>query len=324
MEATKRILIVTLSNIGDVILTTPVITSLAARYPEAKITVVTSLRAEGVLEGSRFIHDIVIYNKKSGLSGQLRFLNQLRRHRYDLVVDLRRTAIAYLVRAKRRSPLFRHYRQMSMRNRHLEVLGMMKLECPEAPQFDFFSKVDDNNALEKVHAEGLSTARDWILVAPVAASELKTWRLDGFRDLLRGLLRERSEDILLVGDMRERELAAPLVDLNPKRIRNLAGRTTLPELAALIARASLLIANDSAAMHLGYELNRPVVALFGPTHYKKSGYTGEKFRIVREPVECSPCERPRCRFARQACFEDLKADKVMKACEELLRVHTSS
>ena len=187
------------------------------------------------------------------------------------------------------------------------------------PPFDFFSENEEANMRQKVaRAAGSLKADSWVLVAPRAASELKSWRMGGFSEVVRNLLEETEDPIILIGDESQKLLIEPLKEINPKRIFNFSGLTTLRELAALIARASLLVTNDSAVMHLGYELNSPVAAIFGPTHHLKYGRTGPKFRIIREELPCSPCESPRCRFARQACMEDLETHKVMDACRELL------
>ena len=314
-----RALLVTLSNVGDVILTTPVISALHAKYPALKLTVVCGPRAAGVLSGSRLVDRLLIYDKHAGFGAQLKFLRELRRESYDVVVDLRNTAIPYLVSAKKRSPLFRRSRTESMRARHLEILDRMKLKAEgPVPAFDFFNAADEKRALEKIRAKGLSEDTGWIVVAPAAASELKTWKREGFADVLRRLTALTSDPILLVGDMRERTLAEPLTAIRPGRIMNIAGETTLRELAAIVSRCSLLLSNDSAVMHLGHELDRPVVAVFGPTSHLKYGRTGPRFRTVREDISCSPCGKPVCRFKHQACLEDLKAERVFETCRDLL------
>lgn len=318
MRPVQNILIVTLSNIGDVILTTPVMTAVKKKFPDAKLTVVVGPKAKALLSGSTSVDRVVVYDKKVNLIEKLKFLRELRQERYDWVIDLRNTAIPYLVKTRKRSPMIRLCKELSFRKRHLEILKSMTDDVTDFSAFDFYNPLDEKSAVEKVTAEGVRAKRGWIAVAPVAASELKTWKLDGFKKVIERLLEESEEDIVLVGDKREGEIMEPLVAVNPKRVHNLGGKTTLRELAAIVARASLLLTNDSAVMHLGYEMDRPVVAIFGPTHHQKYGRVGPQFKIVREEIECSPCEQPRCKFERQHCFEDLSAEKVVAACKELL------
>ncbi|HXV28305.1 MAG TPA: lipopolysaccharide heptosyltransferase II [bacterium] len=315
----KNILFVTLSNIGDVIVTTPVLMALAARFPDAKLTAVVGPRAKEVLTGSRFIHELVVYDKKASLRDKRQFLKTLRRKKYEWVIDLRNSAIPYLVSTRQRTSFIRRAQSRHIREKHLELLEKTGLKPAAIPSFDFFGPKDEQTLSEKLAAKGVPFQKKWIAAAPVAASQLKTWRLAGFKEVIGKLLEARDESILLVGDHREREALEPFQKSNPDRVFNFAGETTLRELAALLSKASLVIANDSAVMHLGFELKRPVVGIFGPTNHEKSGYQSSRFRIVREPVFCSPCEKPRCRFERQHCFEDLKTEKVFEACMELLK-----
>jgi ADP-heptose:LPS heptosyltransferase len=104
-----KILVITLSNFGDVILTTPVIMRLVRKFPEARITVVVGPRAQSVLQRSPDIHKIVVYDKKASLWGKIKFILELRKTKYDWVVDLRNTAIPFLVSCKHRTPLFRKF-----------------------------------------------------------------------------------------------------------------------------------------------------------------------------------------------------------------------
>ncbi len=264
----KKILIVSLSNIGDVILTTPVIMSVAAQFPTAEITVVVGPRAQSLLSKSRFVHRLVIYDKRAKWPDKLKFIKSLRVNVYDYVIDLRNTLIPYLIKVKRRSPAIRTYKGLSMRDKHLDVLKKMKLDTERVPLFDFYNQEDEETALEKLQDLGIEDEKGWIVISPAAASELKTWRLEGFREVIKKLLNEYDEKILLIGDKREKEIINPLCEVDASRVINIAGETNLREVSAIIAKTSLLITNDSAAMHLGYELNRPVVAIFGPTHYK--------------------------------------------------------
>ena len=318
----KRVLVVTLSNIGDVILTTPVMSNLAQIYPDAKLTVVVGPKAENLLKGSRLIDRIVVYDKHASLAAKFEMIRELRKHIYETVVDLRNTAIPFLVSTKKRSPLKRHYKETLRRARHLELLKMMGFHIDENLRFDFFREEEQVRMKKLFQEKNILLEKGYVIVAPAAQSELKSWKIEGFRYVLEKLLRETSYSILLLGDQREREIAQPLVSLDPVRIHNLCAETSLKEAAALVSQSKLVLANDSALMHLGFELNRPVVAIFGPTNDEKYGRKGESFRIVREKMDCAPCESAQCWFSRQACFEDLNPEKVLNACQELLHVYS--
>ncbi len=316
----KEILVVTLSNIGDVILTTPVMAALKSAFPESFLTAVTSSRAQGILQGSRTVDHVAIYDKSMSWPQKLSMIAALRQKKYDIVVDLRNTLIPFLVSAKKRSALFRSSKILMRRDKHLEILKLMHLPTEIINPFQFYNSAEEASALSKIGSFRPSSIREpWMVVAPAAASSLKTWKMENFREVIGELLRDFPGFVILAGDKRERVLAEPIAAAYPSRVINLAGETTLRETAALVARAQLVLTNDSAVMHLGYELERPVAAIFGPTNPEKYGRKSPRVRILREPVECSPCELAQCRFSRQACFEDLAAARVLAACQELLK-----
>jgi len=320
----QNILFITLSNIGDVVLTTPAFMAVRQQFPNAHLTVVAGPRCKELLETSSLIDELVIYDKKSPLNDQWRFICGLRKKSYDWVFDLRHTLIPWMVRAQKKTPLIRRFESLSFRDRHLELIKQTGLPGPGAQRFDFFSDDERRSMKSKLKEKGIQAKERPILVAPVAASGLKTWRSLGFEMVIRELLNEYPHEIFLVGSEKEREQIATVAAFGSDRIFNLAGVLTIREAAALVHEAALLIANDSAIMHLGFELRCPTVAIFGPTHHQKYGHEGKKFQIVREPVDCSPCEKPICRFERQHCFEDLSPEQVLAACEAFLNIYETS
>lgn len=316
----KNILVVTLSNIGDVVMTTPVIMSLVAAFPEAHLTVVVGPKARAVLEKSPHIYRIVVYDKRADLSGKWRFLRELWKERYDMAVDLRNTAIPFLVGAPRRSPLFRKFSRINMRERHLEILMLMGLVPHASPvPFRFFDEKDESAFRAKLKERGVADPGGWILAAPGAASERKRWPAEHFREVIRALHERTGRKCLLAGTREERPAAEKIARELPGITAVLCGDLLLSETAALIAKASLVIANDSAIMHLGFELGTPTVGIFGPTDHDKYGHEGPKFRIAKEdPARC-PCGSDRLPRAERSCFHGLAPEKVTSLCLELLK-----
>ena len=127
---------------------------------------------------------------------------------------------------------------------------------------------------------------------------------------------------MIAGDASDREAAEAVRALIPGGAPLLAGRTGLPELAALLQRARVVIANDSGPAHLAAAVGSPVVALFGPTH-EAFGFTprGERVRVISRPLACRPCTvhgGVRCPRGRRACLDDILPGEVLAAARELL------
>lgn len=316
IDAPPKILVITLTNIGDVIMTTPVMSALLRQFPGTMLDVVVSPKSRELLSRHSRIKHLFVYDKKAPLREKWNFLKRLRHEPYDIVVDLRNTAIPFLVRTKKRSPLFRRHRERQATLRHLEVLKMMGLESAPARPFEFFHRSDERELMKRLRYRGCELSSRWIVVAPIAASGTKSWAMEGFRQVLDWLLKERAEKILLVGDMPQRLAMDSLTALNPERIYNVAGETSLPELAVLVSQAALVLTNDSGVMHLAYELDRPTVAIFGPTDFERYGRSGPHFRIVRTTQKCLACETS-SKTQKHSCMNDIAANDVFKACLEI-------
>jgi ADP-heptose:LPS heptosyltransferase len=319
-----NILVVTLSNFGDVVMTTPVIMALVQKYPEARITVVVGPRARSVLQRSADIHKVVIYDKKASPWKKLKFIAALRKVKYDCVVDLRNTVIPFLVSCKKRTPLFRKFTKVNMRDRHLEMLKKVEPDISASSPFHFFNKADEVFAMRALDVAGILEKSGWILVAPGAASERKRWPVQYFREVIRMLHERTGKKVLLVGTLDERPVANSILAELPGIVGVLCGDLILPETAALIANASLVVANDSAIMHLGFELGTPTVGIFGPTDHEKYGHEGPKFRVAREEARNCSCGSDKLPRAERNCFHGLKPEKVVELSLELLNAAQSS
>jgi heptosyltransferase-2 len=101
-------------------------------------------------------------------------------------------------------------------------------------------------------------------------------------------------------------------------VKNLAGETTLAEFIDLAAACRVYITNDSGAMHIASALGVPTVAVFGSTDEITTGPAGPLARVVREPVECSPCLKRECPIDHR-CMTRVDASRVARAALELLK-----
>jgi lipopolysaccharide heptosyltransferase II len=325
----QTILVISLSNIGDIILTTPVMSLLRDQFLESQITVLAGPKGAPILEKSKTINEVIIFNKKASLKDQIALVMSLRNKKFDLVVDLRNTAIPFFLWPKYRTSFFVDRRTLSMRQRHLDQLRFLLPVSSSENRFEFFNEEEKKSAFQKLTATQKGTGRkllpvpfwdrsnDFAIVAPGAGSHLKRWTISGFSQLI-DHLNQKGTAVFLVGDQSERSLGEELMPKISKQNANLMGLLTLRESAALIGQASLVIANDSAIMHLAHELNRPTLSIFGPTNEKKYGQTGRNRRMVRLHLDCTPCEKAQCQIERRKCLDDLAASLVIQACEDLL------
>jgi len=155
-------------------------------------------------------------------------------------------------------------------------------------------------------------------VAPGAVyGPAKAWPADRFRELVRGLGASAGIPVVLVGTREERGLAEQ-VRAGAEGVLNWCGTTDLPGLVAVLSRATLLVSNDSGAMHVAGALRRPQVAIFGSTSPVWTGPLNPNAAIVSHPLPCSPCFSRTCRYGHGDCLTKVTADEVLERATALL------
>jgi len=320
----ERILFITLSNIGDVILTTPCLSVLRGNFPKAKITVLVGPRAFGIFASAKTVDEVIVYDKTLSLWDKWLLVRELQRYDFDMVVDLRNTVIPFLLGAPHKTPLSRAplKKITSKREQHLACLksAAKKLNMNwdlETP-FDFYSQEDIRKMRQKL-AEKKIEPGELILITPGAQSSLKRWTLEGFAVLADRLIREQRKKVVLAGSKADMPVVDGILSRSAEGLADFTGETSFRELAALMSLSQLVISNDSAPLQLAYELKIPVVALFGPTDYRKFGRVSGTRVIVRRDLPCSPCGSAQCLIPEtKACLVGLDPDEVYRACLEIL------
>lgn len=151
---------------------------------------------------------------------------------------------------------------------------------------------------------------------PGARWPSKIWPAAHWAELADRLIREKDLAVVITGSAADRELADQIITRMREQALNLAGRTSLPELAGVMQKARLAITADTGPMHLAAALGTKVVAIFGPTSPGRTGPFGEGHRVVRLGLSCSPCFQRHCPEPR--CLLELAPDAVLAAVEKSL------
>ena len=338
-----NILIVKLSAIGDVIHTLPSLTALRKLYPEAHITWVVEEAAAGLVKNHPLLNAVLISRRKSWIkylrkgefSRPLRemrtFLRELRKRPYDLVIDfhgLLKSALIVLFSGGKRklgydslqelSGLFYNEKIPEDMNKHAvdRYLDFPRFLGAKIAKAQFILPSDNSaqariqSLLEKYHLEN----KKFIAVNPVAYWETKLWDDEKFAGLADLIKTKLNMEVVFTGS--EKESIEKITTRMQAKAVNLAGETTLPELAYLYQKALLLVTTDSGPMHLAAAVGTPVVALFGPTDPQRTGPYGDGHVIIRIDLPCSPCLRKECPTTK--CMQDILPEQVLAAIKERL------
>ena len=313
----KRILVITLSNIGDIILTTPVIRVVSKEFPSSRIDVMVGPGGKGIFDRDPRIFKLIIYDKHVSLMEKRRLQLKLKKLKYDLVVDLRNTVLPILLGPKfRTSPIQTFPKSIiHKKERHLYRLHSLGLDDLKENSYIYVGDEDERYIDKLIRDSGITDPI--VVINPGAKGHLKRWTVEGFADVADRLTGENKTSIVFVGIGPDAEVVNEITRRMKGKSCDLTNKTNVRQLAALLKRARLVITNDSAPMHIGCAVGTRVLAIFGPTDPKKYGPTGEFDAVVNKKLFCSPCESAACKYAHE-CMKLITADEVYEAAKMMV------
>lgn len=309
-----KILVITLSNLGDTLLSYPALTALWTAHPQAEFHVLASPRNKELFIVNPRVKRVWVWDKQAGPWKQGLMTLDLVLEGFSLVVDFRNTLIPLLMPWARRTPVF--FRpQAGDRHRadtHLELvtrIGIRPYEGRIRLPFD---------QREERKVEGwLESGRALVVMVPGARSHLKRWGAEKFAEVADRLIEENNAQVLLAGEEAERPIADQVASAMRHQAVDKVGKTTVRQLADLMSHAKLVITNDNACLHMASMAGAPTVAIFGPTDERKYGPRAPGSIVVRRNMICAPCELALCPYTH-GCMNWITADEVYAAAAKVL------
>ncbi len=343
----RRILFVHFGGIGDVILAFPAIKSLREAYPDARITLLVEPRAKGVGSFNPAIDEVLAFDAKGRptLGQFIDLVAQLRDRYFDLAIASGRSpampallllsGARYRVAYQANALAFTLTRAVPLNLKqyagwmYYDLVGSFLDIPPRVPQVAIAP--DDQAWAAEFFARGGLVETESVAVLHPGASKMatlrgihKTWEPSRWAEVARALLHGGVKVVLAGGPDDDEGVALILEALgeSAERVVVAHGQTrSLGQLAALIGKATVLIACDSAPMHLGVAVGTPTVGLFGPTDPEKVLPPGTVHQAVHvSGLACRPClwERRTRTCAEVTCMKDLSVDMVLDAARRAL------
>ncbi|MBP7149490.1 MAG: lipopolysaccharide heptosyltransferase II [Acidobacteria bacterium] len=341
----NRILVIQTAFLGDVVLTTPLLRELRRAQPAAELVVVSTPLGVQTLTGLRHVGRLLAFEKKGvqrGVLGMGRFARDLRRERFDAVVAAQRSSRTALLALASGAPVrvgfagapgsWSYTREVRWDRAHHAVRRYLALSGPLGGDPESADPTPELAVLDDARAEvlhllgeaGVPAGAQLVGIAPGSIWGTKRWLPERYAELARAL-REDGARPLLLGSPAERELceriAAQAGDVAPV----LAGRTSVPQLTALLSLCAALVTNDSGPGHVASAVGTPVVAVFGPT-VPAFGYTpfGPRNAVVEQlGLACRPCDShgPQvCPLGHHRCMTEIPVSAVLAATRCVLAV----
>ncbi len=337
MMQPRRILVVKLRYLGDVLLSTPIVASLRAAFPGASLSMLVNPGTEPVIAENPHLDEILIAERTASPLRQLRFALALRRRRFDLVVDLtdgdraailsRITGASIRVGFNRegrwRGRLYTHVvpahpQATPIIRQHLMALEVLAIPAVESLPLLRVRPQDERAAMDALAAIDIGPGEPFVAVHPGARWWFKSWPAERFAGVIDHAQGKLGVRVALLGGDRDAGIVEAILGHVETPTRSLVGRLEVLELAALMRCAALYVGNDNGPMHIAAAMGTPVVGLFGPSDPVVWGPAGPGHATVHKGIDCSPCFPHGCRRGEENCMRLIDVDEVIQLVERML------
>ena len=329
----QRLLVVKTSSLGDVIHALPIVQAIKDAAPHLTLGWVVRRRCADILTGNPCIDHLYVLPDKPSLRELLRLRHELHSAHYDIALDMQGLLLSGLVTRLSGAPV----RVGWDRNREGNALFLTHPVVPgkakNTHEVDLLYGFADALGIHAEHpeftpqlylaAENTAKAEEWLSVLPrprialnVGASRAyKRWPLKNWVQVAQALT-QAGRSIVFVGDKTDAETVAQITPTLTGGYVDLSGKTTLRELASVLAACDLLVSGDSGPMHLAVAVGTPTVAIFGATNPARHGPYGARNTVLHDPVPglLTPGKRP-TEAEGAACMARVTLERVLDALE---------
>ena len=327
--------------VGDAVLSLPALHALREQFPLAYIAILAKPWVAGLYGREPFCDELIAYQAPSGWKGfgaKWALASDLRRRRFDCAILLQNAfeaaALMRLARIPNRIGYDRDGRGFLLTE---AVPVPLKGDTPAHQRFYYLELIRRAGLIKSYPADvvirlsGAAAAAEEgrkrlpgrvIGVSPGAAyGGAKRWIAERFAEAAVCLAKDRDASVAVFGSQEESricDIVTNAVAASSVAVENFAGRTSLAQFIEMAAACEVYLSNDSGPMHIASALGVPSVAVFGPTDEQATGPAGSRSRIVREPVECSPCLLRECPIDHR-CMTRVETSRVVDVALELLQ-----
>jgi heptosyltransferase-1 len=326
----RRILIVLLGAIGDVVRGMNVVGAIKDFDPSSHVTWLVEPASASIVKLNPYIDDVIVFERKKGIRGVLEVRRALRSRRFDVTLDLQRHFKSGLFSWMSRAP-----QRIGFHRRDAKEFNWIFNTCAVPEQGEEISKIEHylsflgpmgiprpavlKSGLEGVSLEQFSPewrselAPRYVGVVLGSSWDTKDWPEEGYRALLSRIASIGVQQVVLIGDRSKLDMAGRLQGIAAGvSIVNLVGRTSLQEAVAVIRGAQACLGPDSGPAHISGAVGTPHVTLFGPTSVTRNVPRAcESFALVSK-VGCSPCKRRVCPGLNKVCMRLITPEQVLE------------
>ena len=318
-----NVLIVKPGAIGDLLHITPTIRELKKRYPNARITILVGSRVTAELfRYNPHVAETLVFERKgkhSTFKGLYGLWKQLRERRFDLVLNFQRTNLKNWIITTAAFPCRVLVYHKSRRKGIHAVLDHMKTVAALGVEsgnltLEFYFHPEAEATVDRIFQEKHLTGKTIVALNLGASHPVNRWSPHRFAELADMLAREASIEVLVIGGLEDIPLSDEMALTCTSQPHFMTGKTSIPELASLLSRCSVVVSADTGPMHLATAVGTRVVALFGAADPDRTGPVGAGDSVIQaKSVPCVPCRSRKCSNSNYLeCMKMITVDEVYR------------
>lgn len=351
----KKILIIKLCCVGDILFTTPALRALRRGFPEAHLAYLVGSWSKEIIEDNPNLDEIIIYDAPAHASSRWRAfirtlscLRKLRQKKFDLAVIFHRTSFSGLFallagipkrigfdygglgRLLTRKVVFDASKHEV--DRYLDVVTSLGIESAgRTTEMKVMAK-EENYVSNLLQTHGVKTVDRVVAILagggknPGASMPIKRWQAEKFARLADTIIEKYKVKVIFLGGPGDEEVVKKVVSGMKNESINLVGKTNFKQLAAILTHCQLFIGGDSGPLHIAAAVGTPTIGIFGPSDPRLVAPKGENHLVIWKHVSCSPCYQPEtvrtnfdfsiCPRGIPECMEKIMVEDILAAVRE--------
>lgn len=330
----RKILLIRLRRIGDVVMTTPAITALREGFPKAEITYVIDKPYRELVEGHPDLDSVIVLPRELGFKEFRKHIRQIRREVYDAVIDFhggpRASLLTFFSRAHLKIGYRIKYKSLiydiklprepeqgyfhSVEN-HVNLVKALGIDLPSIPRLSLPSptETEAENIRRFIQENALENTK--IITLHISAgNEFRDWGAERLSQLTALLSQVPRAKVVLIGSGEDSQNEEEIKRKSDVPFLSMVNRLNLRELREIISLSTLFVGPDSGPMHIAATTATPIVAYFGPTLPAHFGPWKAQSTLLEKDFDCRPCRQRQCIHEDFRCLRTISPEEVYNAC----------
>jgi len=343
-EKIKKVLLIRLRRIGDVIMTTPAVSVLRKNFPGIEISYVIEKPYADLITGNPQIKEIFMLPAHARIPNFFSVIKKIRKKRFDAVIDFHggpRSSLMTLLsgadvkigyKIKYRHPIY--HIKLPRRPRtgpihsvenHVNLVKALGIKSGAIPPLFIPSSTEkENQKIKHIMSLHNLSGSEYISLHIGAGNRFRSWDVQNYIRLCDLFTQKSGVKVVLLGAQEDKKSSSAIIKSTESAPLSLVGELSLREARDMISHSSLFVGPDSGPMHIAASTGTPIVALFGPTLPANFGPWRAEHKIIQKDLDCRPCRQRQCVHEDFRCLQGITPEEVYEAGLEYLQRETDS